>query len=280
MRGYGRYRLAITFHSRPREPMLLSPPPYGAEPAIDHMVTERRNRRRAHRHGVVSQPAAEHLGKPFALRFDAVVAGRLELFLDLSQLRPHPLADRCPSEHEAAAVSTGRAIVREPKEVERLRLAEPSGAAGGDGLLAEFDEPRLFGMEAKVELAHARREVFKKPFRIVLMLEADNRVVRIADDDHVARRLALSPLTNPEIVDVVQVDVCEERRNYRALRRPLHRFDLSALLKHPCRQPFADQPDNPPITDPMLNEPYQPCVADRVEGSGRRLPIAMTFRRP
>jgi hypothetical protein len=32
------------------------------------------------------------------------------------------------------------------------------------------------------------------------MLEADNRVVRIADDDHVARRLALSPLTNPEIV--------------------------------------------------------------------------------
>ena len=141
-------------------------------------------------------------------------------------------------------------------------------------------EPRLFGMEAKVELAHARREVFKKPFRIVLMLEADNRVVRIADDDHVARRLALSPLTDPEIVDVVQVDVCEERRNYRALRRPLHRFDLSALLKHPCRQPFADQPDNPPITDPMLNEPYQPCVADRVEGSGRRLPIAMTFRRP
>src|SRR6516225_6771928 len=45
------------------------------------------------------------------------------------------------------------------------------------------------------------------------------------------------------------------------------RFDLSALLKHPCRQPFADQPDNPPITNPMLNEPCQPCVADRVEGS-------------
>ena len=51
----------------------------------------------------------------------------------------------------------------------------------------------------------------------------------------------------------------------RALRRPLHRLDLSALFKHPCRQPFADQPDDPPVADPMLNKPYQPCMADRVE---------------
>jgi site-specific DNA recombinase len=54
-------------------------------------------------------------------------------------------------------------------------------------------------------------------------------------------------------------------RNDRALRRPLHRLDLSALFKHPCRQPFADQPDDPPVADPMLNKPYQPCMADRVE---------------
>ena len=51
----------------------------------------------------------------------------------------------------------------------------------------------------------------------------------------------------------------------RALRRPLHRLDLSALFKQPCRQPFADQPDDPPVADPMLNKPYQPCMADRVE---------------
>jgi hypothetical protein len=62
------------------------------------------------------------------------------------------------------------------------------------------------------------------------------------------------------------------------LPRPLHRLDLSALLKHPCRQPFADQPDNPPIVDPMLNEPYQPRTADRVERRHHRLPIPKTFR--
>src|ERR1700704_5262719 len=120
------------------------------------MVTERRDRRRAHRHGVVDQPAAKHLGKPFALRLDAVMAGRLEVFLDLSQLRPHPLASWRPSQHEAAAASSGRAVVREPKKVERLRLAETSGAAGGNCLPAKLDEPRLFGMEAEPEIGHAR----------------------------------------------------------------------------------------------------------------------------
>src|ERR1700726_4088115 len=96
------------------------------------MVTERRDRRRAHRHGVVGQPAAKHLGKPFALRLDAVMAGRPEVFLDLSQLRPYPLASWRPSQHEAAAASSGRAVVREPKKVERLRLAETSGASDGN----------------------------------------------------------------------------------------------------------------------------------------------------
>src|SRR5271165_1832568 len=152
----GQVTIGDYLHSRPCKPMLLSPPPDGVEPAIDQMVPERCDRRRAHRHGVVGQPATKHLGKPFALRFDAVMAGRLELFLDLSQLRPHPLANWRPSQHEAAAASLGRAKVREPKEVERLRLAETSGAAGGNCLPAELDEPRLFGMEAKPEIGHAR----------------------------------------------------------------------------------------------------------------------------
>ena len=40
----------------------------------------------------------------------------------------------------------------------------------------------------------------------MLMLEADNGVVRITDDDHVAGRLA-APAMGPQIVHVVQVDV-------------------------------------------------------------------------
>ena len=84
-------------------------------------------------------------------------------------------------------------------------------------------------MEAKPEIGHARREVFKKPFRVVLALEADNRVVRIAHDNHLARRLTSPPLTNPEIVDVVQVDIREQRRNHALNAKDNFRFERTII---------------------------------------------------
>jgi hypothetical protein len=43
------------------------------------------------------------------------------------------------------------------------------------------------------------------------MFEADNDVVSITHDDHVTRGLAPSPAFSPEIEDVVQLDVGEQR---------------------------------------------------------------------
>lgn len=46
---------------------------------------------------------------------------------------------------------------------------------------------------------------------IGFMLEADRDVVRVADDDHVARGPPPSPAVGPEVEDIVQVDVGQER---------------------------------------------------------------------
>ena len=46
---------------------------------------------------------------------------------------------------------------------------------------------------------------------VILMLEADDDVVGVAHDDHVARGLTPSPAFGPEIEDVVQVDVGKQR---------------------------------------------------------------------
>jgi hypothetical protein len=43
-----------------------------------------------------------------------------------------------------------------------------------------------------------------------LVLEADDRIVRIADYDHVSGGLAASPLVDPQIEYVVQVDVRQD----------------------------------------------------------------------
>jgi len=40
-----------------------------------------------------------------------------------------------------------------------------------------------------------------------LVLEADDGIIRIAQDDHIACRLSLSPAIGPEVEGVVQVDV-------------------------------------------------------------------------
>jgi len=54
------------------------------------------------------------LSKPFALPVDPIVAGRHELLLDLPKFGSHALGHRLPSEHEAAAIPPGPAIVLEP----------------------------------------------------------------------------------------------------------------------------------------------------------------------
>ena len=45
------------------------------------------------------------------------------------------------------------------------------------------------------------------------VLEADDEIVGITHDDHIAPGVALAPLMSPEIVDVVKVDIRKQRRN-------------------------------------------------------------------
>jgi len=73
------------------------------------------------------------------LRLNAIVASCPKLLLDLSQLRLHPASDRRPPQHETAAASPGGAVMRKPKEVERLRLAEATRAVVCDCIPSELD---------------------------------------------------------------------------------------------------------------------------------------------
>ena len=59
-----------------------------------------------------SSPAG--LGKPFALPLDPIVASRHELLLDLPKFGSHALGHWLPSEHEAAAIPPGLAVMLEP----------------------------------------------------------------------------------------------------------------------------------------------------------------------
>ena len=97
------------------------------------------------------------------------------------------------------------------------------------------------------------------------MLEADDEIVRISHDDHVARGLAMSPSVGPEIEHVVQVHIGKKRRDHRALPRARVTDREHSVFQHARLKPFLDQVDHASISNPMLQETNQPLLADRIE---------------
>lgn len=58
----------------------------------------------------------------------------------------------------------------------------------------------------------------------------------------------------------MQVDVGQQRRDRRTLRRALLAGCPCAVLDHACPEPLLDQAQNPLIRDAVLEEPHQPGV--------------------
>lgn len=75
---------------------------------------------------------------------------------------------------------------------------------------AKLDQSGLFRVEAQRELSEPFSQVIQETLRILPVLETDNTIVAITHDDHVAGCMALAPLLNPKIVDVVQISVGEQ----------------------------------------------------------------------
>jgi hypothetical protein len=75
----------------------------------------------------------------------------------------------------------------------------------------------------------------------------------------------LSPALHPEIVNVVQIDLRQKRRDHGALGCAPLDCQQAPFFEHACLQPLADQAQHAPVPDPVLQEPHQPRVAHAVE---------------
>ena len=106
------------------------------------------------------------------------------------------------------------------------------------------------------------------------MLEAQHQIIGVAHDDHVAGGLVPSPAFGPEVENVVQVDVGKQRRRHRTLPRSPVADRHDPVFQDTRLKPFLDQADDALVADPVLHETDQPFLADGVEGSIHRLPIA------
>src|SRR6266540_1977821 len=186
-----------------------------------------------------------------------------QLGLDLAQLRPQPLRLGDARELKASVLGLP-ADMREAQKPERLRLAESPRLPSLGREPAELDQARLLGGQLQAELRKPAAKLGEEPLGVITMLEADDVVVGETHDDHIAVRIPPPPLVGPQVEDVMEIDVCEQRRNRCLLRRSLRRLRPLPVLDHSRLQPLTDQTHDAPVRDPVLEEPPQPPVVDGV----------------
>jgi len=64
----------------------------------------------------------------------------------------------------------------------------------------------------------------------------------------------LPPLVDPLIIDMMEVNVRQERLMTAPCGVPSSVSIRVSIFEHACRQPFGNQPDNSPVANPMFDE--------------------------
>src|SRR5580704_2104106 len=196
-------------HPPPRGAILLAAPPKAASPYRHHVIAEGTQRRAVGRHGVIGEESTDNLPQPSPLFGDRLMHSPSQLLRDLSKLRAHAVPPGLPLELEMPLAGFA-ADEREAQEVEGLRFSKPALSARDRCETAKLDQAGLHRMQRQSERCQARAHRVPEAPGVSFVLEADDDVIRIPQDDHVARGLAPSPALGPEVKHVMQVD--EPRR--------------------------------------------------------------------
>src|SRR5712691_9595621 len=208
--GYGEPIVHQLLHPLKCRCVLVAASRERTPPQVADMMAECRQCPIVGRHCVVVEVAGDDLRQPFPLDRDRLMHAPPQLLLDLLELGPHAVAPGVPFDLELVPACLA-ADEGEAQEVEGLRLAEPTPLAVFRRKASELDQPGLLGVKRQRKLFQSLAQRVQKAPGVALVLEADNEVVGIAHDDHVAGGLVPSPVVGPQVEHIVQVDVGEQR---------------------------------------------------------------------
>ena len=128
-------------------------------------------------------------------------------FLDLLS-KPFFRSDSLHDEH--SAFSGHSTDVREPEKIEGLWSPLTPATAIFCREATELEQSRFVRMEYQSELLQAGLQFPPEAFRIVTMLETDDKVIRIAHDDDIAARMRIPPPVDPQVQYIVQEHIGEQ----------------------------------------------------------------------
>ena len=264
--------------TRPVEPVTLAPAQQGMPPCAANLGAEAIQSQQVRWDCMVLEVAIQDPLKPRTNNRYRFVPPLVELLADRGQSCTHTLLGRQPHDLELS-FSVRPATMREPKEVERLRSALPPPAPPLSRKTTELNQPRLIRVQAQSELGQPFPQFLQEGSRCPHLLKAHHTVIGITSYNDLSAPWLFSPVLNPEIERVVQVNIRQQRRYYCPLRSSLYGGNPLFVFDHSRFEPFAYQSYDPLIGDPVPEKPKHPLVIDFVERSHDTLPISNTFRR-
>ena len=251
-------------HSLPQNTTVLASSAQRAMPEVAHGETKVGQSISIPGHSEVSEMPAHNRLQPLADFWNRVMHTSPQLDFHQMQLGLHAFANRLPK-HQKPSVLRLPANMLEAEKIKRLRLAQSGALSVRRRVASELEESRLFWVQFQLEFRHAFSEFFPELFGFRLELESNHDIVGVAHHDYIAVRPLLTPCLNPEIKDVVKVDIRQQWRCTSALRRTcLHKRSRS-LFQHARVQPFLDEPHDAPVRYPMLEKPDQPLVRQPIK---------------
>src|SRR5215470_2898296 len=175
------------------------------------LVTERRYRSGVTRHSVVSHMPTQDTSQPPTLHRNGFMPTTFQLLIERFQLHPQPFGDGDTFDPEPPGPAL-RADMREPQEIKRLRLTQTPPLAISCGVPPELDQPRLARMQPQPEPRQPPAKLNQEPPRIILTLKPDNKIVSKAHNNHLTARMVTTPPLDPQVQNIVQVDIRQQRR--------------------------------------------------------------------
>ena len=130
---------------------------------------------------------------------------------DFYQLGSHSVCTRLAPEHKFALPRLATDECESQKR-EGFRFALSTLVPLDRRIASKLDQARLFPMQFEPELLKPLSHRVQKASCIRLHLKTRNDIVGISHNDYFAFGFSLSPLLDPQVKDVVQIDVGQQWR--------------------------------------------------------------------
>src|SRR5208282_2155930 len=251
-------------HSLPQYATFLAPSSQDVVPEVAHGETKMSQSISVARYSEVTEMPTHHGLQPLADFRNRVMHASPQFGFHRQQLGLHAFANRLPK-HQKPSLFRLPANVLEGEKIEGLRLAQTDALSVLRRMASELEESRLYRLQSQRELLHAYVKFLPKLIGLVFEVESNHDVVGITHHDYIAARPLPSPCLDPEIEDIMEVDIRQQRRCTSTLWRTCFHERSLALFQHARVQPFLDEPHDAPVRYPMLEEPDQPCVRQPIE---------------